>query len=219
MRGLRTGGERTVLFVSAVLTVLVTVTDVIGVNTGPSVSTLDLPVSTVVVLAVRLVPAVTAVLQAVTAPPVVNTGPVTTCEVAGRAGGRLTTTHLVTPVSTVQSAVTDLAAQHTEPLVNTLKLTCRADQVVGPVGRLDCVQTADLVSLVLTVGHSVAAQTEADAGAVVTAELVPAAAHRTVQLVIRAVAQPVTPLTEGETGPVTAEELCPTAGSLAPGLV
>ena len=79
--------------------------------------------------------------------------------------------------------------------------------------------TYRIVSFVLTVSDSVAPQTEADAGSVVAAELVPAAAHRTVQLIIRAVGEPVTALTEGETGPVTAEELCPTAGSLAPGLV
>ena len=210
---------RTVLLVSAVLTVQVPVTGQTPVDTDARVGTLDLPVGAVVVPALRLVLAVTAVHPPVTAPPLVHTGPVTAGDVTARAGRSLATASLVTAVSAVQPAVTELAGQHTQPLVNTLKLAGQTGQAVGPVAWLDCVQTADLVSLVLTVGHSVAAQTEADAGSIVAAELVPTAAHRTVQLIIRAVGEPVTALTEGETGPVTAEELCPTAGSLAPGLI
>ena len=215
----RTVGERTVLLVCAVRTVLVSVTGETSVNTESRVCTLDLPVSTVVVLALSLVPAVTAVLPAVTAPPLVNTGAVSTGEVAGRAGDLLVTPGLVTAVTTVWSAVTHLAGRHTQSLVNTLKLSGQTDQVVGPVARLDCLHTADLVSFVLTVGHPVAPHTEAHAGPVVTAELVPGAADRTVKLIIRAVSQSVTTLFEGEAGPVTAEELCAAAVSLAPGLV
>ena len=211
--------ERTVLLVSPVLTVLLTVTGQTSVNTDPTGHTLDLPVGAVIVLTLRLIPAIAAVLPAVTAPPGVHTGAVSTGEVAGRAGGGLVTPGLVTPVTTVQPAVTELAGGNTQPLVSTLKLTRRADQVVGPVAGLDCVDTADLVSFVLTVSDSVAPQTEVDTGPVITPELVPGTAGGTVQLIISAVSQPVTPLFEGETGPVTAEELRPTTVSLAAGLV
>ena len=211
--------ERTVLLVSPVLAVLLSVTDEPPVDTDPSVAALDLPVSTGIVPALLLVPAVTAVLPAVTPPPAVHTGPVSAGDVVGRAGYGLPTPQLVTPVTAVRPPVTHLAAQHAPPLVNTLELTGRTGEVVGPVAWLDGVHTADLVRLVLTVGHPVAPQTEADAGSVVTAELVPAAAQRTVQLVILTVTEAVTPLAEGETGAVTAEELSPTAGRLAAGLV
>ena len=146
-------------------------------------------------------------------------GAVSTGEVAVRAGSWLTTVNLITAVTTVQPPVTELAGGNTEPLVSTLKLTGLTHQVVGPVARLDCVHTANLISFVLTVGHSVTPEAQADTGPVITPELVPGTAGRTVQLIISAVPQPVTPLFEGETGPVTAEELRPTAVSLTAGLV
>ena len=130
---------RTVLLVSAVLTVQVPVTGQTPVDTDARVGTLDLPVGAVVVPALRLVLAVTAVHPPVTAPPLVDTGPVTTGDVTARAGRGLATANLVTAVSAVQPAVTELAGQHTQPLVNTLKLAGQTGQAVGPVAWLDCV--------------------------------------------------------------------------------
>ena len=126
---------------------------------------------------------------------------------------------LVTPVPAVLLAVTHQPLLYTEPLILALKLPGRTEQVVGPVSWQDGVQAANLVRLVLTVGDSIAPQTETDAGAVVAPELIPAAVSWAVLLVIQTVLAAVTPLTEGDAAPVFTPELRAAAGRLTAGLV
>ena len=178
------GGEVTVLLVSPIITVRPAVTHPTTVKTETARDTLDLPVGALIILTQSLVRPVTAVSLPVTPSPAVHTGPVTAGQIVFWARDELTTAVLVTPVTAVQPAVTHPAFLDAESLVHTLKLPNRAGKVVGSVAWLDRVKTADLVRHVLTVGYSVAPQTEADAGTVVTSELTPGTVDRTVQLVI-----------------------------------
>ena len=151
--------------------------------------------------------------------PVVHTGPVPAGEIQVRTLLPLAALLLVTAVPAVLPPVTHRPLLHTLPPVPARELTSRADQVVGPVPRQDGLQTTDLVRLVLTVGDPVAPEAEADAGAVIAPELVPATAGWTVLLVVLTVPAAVTPLAEGDAGAVSAGELRAGAGRPAAQLV